>query len=182
LLQLLLGTLVAGVSTLTAGQPPVASSAPTGSVTISVLVDGPDRPNDEILVVVLPATYPQPVVTEAIEDFRHMTEDRHVRVEGLEAGRYFVGIVLPDRFLKEKPPSSIGVAAPAWVQNSSGVTRGYWPAYEVEITQVSPEASVTFVRVGYEPLPDIEIPHTGGTGSNVDPVIAPPDTGDAGLR
>jgi len=84
--------------------------------------------------------------------------------------------------MKEKPSASVEVVAPDWVRNSSGVTSGFWPAFEVEVSAGKPDASVKFVRVGYEPLPEgFRIPSTGG-GENPPGQIAPPDTGDGGLR
>jgi hypothetical protein len=160
---------------------PRAGAIATGSLTVQVIVDGEDRSGGVFWVVVLPADYPQPVVTEEIEQYRYPTERGRVRIEGLESGWYFVGIVLAQRLLKEQPPTSVEVVAPAWVQNSSGVTRGYWPAYKVQLTAAQPNATVTFVKAGDPPLPPgFVIPDTGGDNSKGP--ISPPDTGDAGLR
>jgi hypothetical protein len=75
----------------------------------------------------------------------------------------------------------VEVVAPAWVQNSSGVTSGYWPAYKVQLTAAQPNATVTFVKAGDPPSPPgFVIPDTGGDSSKGP--ISPPDTGDAGLR
>ncbi|HLG12782.1 MAG TPA: hypothetical protein VI876_13570 [Dehalococcoidia bacterium] len=153
-----------------------------GSITVEVIVDGEDRSGGSFSVVVLPADYPQPVVTEEVEKFRYKTERGRVRVEGVEPGRYLVAIVLANSLMKEKPSASVEVVAPDWVRNSSGVTSGFWPAFEVEVSAGKPDASVKFVRVGYEPLPEgFRIPSTGG-GENPPGQIAPPDTGDGGLR
>ena len=161
---------------------PAQSEGAGGSITVQVIVDGEDRSAGSFRIVVLPADYPQPVVSEEVERFSFQTERGRGRVEGLEPGRYLVALVLPERLLKEKPPASVEVAAPAWVRNSSGVTSGFWPAYEVEISASRPDGSVTFVKVGDPPLPEgFQIPSTGGAETPA-VGIAPPDTGDAGLR
>jgi hypothetical protein len=159
-----------------------ANAEPTGSISVQVLVDGEDRSGGSFRIVVLPAGYPQPVVSEEVERFSRQTERGQVTFDGLEPGRYLVAIVLAQRLLKETPPASVEVRAPEWVQNSSGVTSGFWPAFTVEISATNPRAAVTFVKLGDPPLPPgFVIPHTGGSEPPA-PQIAPPDTGDAGLR
>ena len=136
---LLTGTVIVATGSLW----PAATEGAGGSIDVQVIVDGLDRSGGSFSVVILPAGYPQPVVSEEVEEFSYRTQGGRVRAEGLEPGKYLVAIVLANSLLKESAPASVEVAAPEWVRNSSGVTSGFWPAYEVEISADRPDVSVT---------------------------------------
>ncbi len=177
ILRLVLAVLLTSITSMS-----TATASAPGSISVQVIVDGEDRSGGSFRIVVLPAEFPQPVYLEVVEEFTKQTERHRAHFDGLELGSYFVAVLIPDREMKAPTPASVEVVAPQWVQNTSGVTRGYWPAYKVELTEDRPNATVTFVRVGYPPLPEgFVIPSTGG-GENTQSPIAPPDTGDGGVR